>query len=70
MLSGFFDKTKIRRPQEYGKYNAEVTVKNLCLSFCRVFNLNRCDYSYGPWRKNAEKSSAQDCVDRKMICQC
>lgn len=25
----FFDETKIRRPKEYGKYNTEVTVKNL-----------------------------------------
>lgn len=29
LLSGFFGETKIRRPKEYGKYNTEVTVKNL-----------------------------------------
>lgn len=70
MLSGFFDKTKIRRPKQYGKYNIEVTVKNLYLSFCGVFNLPRWDYSYGPQRKDAEENNARNCVGSKLVCQC
>lgn len=33
LLSGFFDKTKIRRPKEYGKYNTEVTEENFVFPF-------------------------------------
>lgn len=45
LLSSLFDKTKIRRLKEYGKYNTELRVKNLC-SFCGVSHLTR-NYSYG-----------------------
>lgn len=71
MLSGFFDKTKIRRPKEYGKYNTEVTPKHLCLSFRGVFNLTICDYSCGPQRKDAgKKPNVWNCVDSKLVEQC
>lgn len=68
MLSSLFDKTKIRRQKEYGKYNTEVTVKNVCLSFCGVSHLTRCDYSYGPQKKDAEKRNMWNCVDSKLVC--
>ena len=69
MLSGFSDKTNIRRPKECGEYNNEVAAKKLRISFCGVLKLTRCDYC-GPQRKDAEKSNVRNYIDKKLVCQC
>lgn len=53
LLSSLFDKTKIRRLKEYGKYNTELRVKNLG-SFCGVSHLTRND-CYGHRKRMLKK---------------